>query len=1322
MIRKLRQFLSIALLMKIFCGVQLFAQQQTNTNPALSFINVPTPKTPESAGFEKYGAAQVNEFTGTSSISVPIYTLSSRFLKAPITLAYQATGIRVSQEASWVGLGWDLIAGGRITVETRGTADFCPGTVGLSSPLGLQAGMQKIFNRVGSGTIAGGENAVLTMATFCETGPCSDPSSVDPNFDNLFAIQEMTQFGTGEPDIFRANFMGHSISFYFDKVSNTVKFIGEKSLFLINYTIDGSNNITQWTITDNDGTVYSFNQTETTTNTLTSNPVTPASTTSAWLLTSAVHPTGDYINYIYSNYGYTAPAFAMNGSVSWKKVDINHPLLSAYATPSISTDWDQNVSLQSPYYLTKMETNDVEVNFSLENRSDLYGPGSRRLDFITVVDKQTNLVKKKTSFRYSYFQSNYNPWSAYLNTLNYHLVPPLTTSGYIASSNQRLRLDSIYVNDSGYQPPYRFYYNPLTVDKYNYGQDHWGFYNGVPNHQNGFSFTHLIPAGGFRGVQTQNSIPLNLLPLETLGLNRDCDPENMKAMILNQVVYPTGGISAYTYEPHNSVMVPSVPITGGGIRVKEIKNYLNGDLSGTTSYTYSGGKYMGNIKYFTNADKLSLCPPSEEMPEGGGPFYNYSSGGAMNDNDILLGYATIAISQKGLTGQTNGSVVKTYNVSTSTSFYSNGVGYDLAAPYFTPLENSEYTAPHPYNYYLDPTNKSFPPTPSASLEGKLMQEQYYDDMGSIVKDVKYYYSLANYSNSFYSIRAMENRIGGFLLDCASPNGGWGTGGKRPVMLFVSPAKSFHTLQDSIVEFTYSGSGFLKKKTAYQYNSFYQPIFETVYNSDGTQTINYTRTSAEIHLPASTASGFFATQMFQMYTKHILNLPIEQTVIKRNISGDSTVVSSRFNVYNNTLPLQVYTLETSQPLVFRSQFVPWYYSVPSTYSVIIDSRYKLYSSAEYSADNLVSVLHTRQMDQAFIWDGFRNNLLAECTNALPVDVAYSSFETANTGGWETGSNVIQQDATAPTGEKVCVLDNAGISKHDLNPSKTYIVSYWSSSGNKIINGTAPVVTGSTNNGWVYFEHKIANPVNGIITVTGVGKIDELRLYPKGSMMSTYSYRPLAGLQSKCDVNSRINYYEYDPIDILKNIRDDKKNILKQFDYQYTASSGFLFGNTPVISSAIKNNCGAGYEGVALQNPYKVPGNLYYSSLSQNDADQKAITDAAINGQVWANENGTCIPYFRFSPNNSLWGNVESNFSLPSTGNVDFSFKIHGLNSTGVNSAYGQLGTITSGPLVIPLQPRTVTINTYTVFFYEDGAVHVTGPSFTGTLELTGSYIR
>ena len=117
--------------------------QTTNTDPAHSYINITLPRTPESQGFEKYGNFQVNELIGSANISIPLFDLKSHFLDVPVTLAYLPSGIKVNQEASWVGLGWDLNTGGRITMESKGTIDFLGDH--LYSPGGMRNGMQQIF-------------------------------------------------------------------------------------------------------------------------------------------------------------------------------------------------------------------------------------------------------------------------------------------------------------------------------------------------------------------------------------------------------------------------------------------------------------------------------------------------------------------------------------------------------------------------------------------------------------------------------------------------------------------------------------------------------------------------------------------------------------------------------------------------------------------------------------------------------------------------------------------------------------------------------------------------------------------------------------------------------------------------------------------------------------------------------------------------------------------------------------------------------------------------------------------------------------------------
>ena len=70
-----------------------------------SFTNFVQPP-PTAASLGKYVDFPVSYFTGIPSINIPIYDLKDGDAELPISLSYHASGIRVSEVASWVGLGW----------------------------------------------------------------------------------------------------------------------------------------------------------------------------------------------------------------------------------------------------------------------------------------------------------------------------------------------------------------------------------------------------------------------------------------------------------------------------------------------------------------------------------------------------------------------------------------------------------------------------------------------------------------------------------------------------------------------------------------------------------------------------------------------------------------------------------------------------------------------------------------------------------------------------------------------------------------------------------------------------------------------------------------------------------------------------------------------------------------------------------------------------------------------------------------------------------------------------------------------------------------
>lgn len=82
------------------------------------------PKAPNVSGLLQYVDCPVSYYTGTPEISIPLYEIDMQDVKIPITLNYHASGIRVSQEATWVGLGWSLECGGVVSRTVRCSDDF----------------------------------------------------------------------------------------------------------------------------------------------------------------------------------------------------------------------------------------------------------------------------------------------------------------------------------------------------------------------------------------------------------------------------------------------------------------------------------------------------------------------------------------------------------------------------------------------------------------------------------------------------------------------------------------------------------------------------------------------------------------------------------------------------------------------------------------------------------------------------------------------------------------------------------------------------------------------------------------------------------------------------------------------------------------------------------------------------------------------------------------------------------------------------------------------------------------------------------------------
>ncbi|MBU8883506.1 hypothetical protein KSK37_10465 [Kaistella sp. DKR-2] len=157
----------------------------------------------------------------------------------------------------------------------------------------------------------------------------------------------------------------------------------------------------------------------------------------------------------------------------------------------------------------------------------------------------------------------------------------------------------------------------------------------------------------------------------------------------------------------------------------------------------------------------------------------------------------------------------------------------------------------------------------------------------------------------------------------------------------------------------------------------------------------------------------------------------------------------------------------------------------------------------------------------------------------------------------------------------------------------------------------------------------------------------------TQITAYTYDPLIGITNIIKPNGIKEKYTYNASGKLSSILDTDGNPVKEFLYNFNSlSPSLLHFNTIQEQTFTRSNCGIGYTGG--QFTYSVPANRYSSFISQIDADQKAIGEITLNGQVMANQLGECIENlscgFLKNPSLSVWSGTFTNISSKIYGNI------------------------------------------------------------------------
>lgn len=499
----------IIMLCSLWSAVGTALAQNNKYNPVLPSLPY---LSPEAASLGKYGEIPVSEYTGVPDIRIPLHTVKAGDLELPIALTYHASGIKVAQEATWVGLGWDLQAGGCINRIISGNYDRA--SVNNST----WAERAKFYAQKNTPFYSYGDNSIW--------------GGVEENPGTAIYKMSLYQdflFGLGEPDIFQANFCGHSLTFIIHPGTRQPVMVGDADLTYRIEALDASQN--DWRITDSHGIAYCFDRTGA--------EVASGNSThylSSWFLTRIIHPQRGMIVLDYdtqTNRIKAIPGLAQTQlEAEYAETLITNGIVTAgHVNPNllgVKDHWLYDGYTLEKKYLTSITTDLERVDFHTSTREDIEG-SSRKLDRITVTSLCDNRVTNHIVFDYSYYEGE-NCGGDYLADKQ---NAPLTPYRY-----KRLKLDEMTVDGR----TYGFEYNSTPLPyKTSYATDFWGYFNGMSPNKSFLCAANLKELA--EGKQ-----------LSPLGdANRYADPESAKAGILQKITYPTKGSTVFEFEPNTFV-------------------------------------------------------------------------------------------------------------------------------------------------------------------------------------------------------------------------------------------------------------------------------------------------------------------------------------------------------------------------------------------------------------------------------------------------------------------------------------------------------------------------------------------------------------------------------------------------------------------------------------------------------------------------------------------------------------------------------------------------------------------------------------------------
>lgn len=1202
--KKTRKYYLVLFLMQFIIFSTKLQAQAVKTSSVPEFA----PKSPEASAFLKYGEYPVDLSTGVPSISLPIYSIKVDDLEVPISLNYHASGIKVNQEATWVGLGWNLNAGAQIILSPRGSID--ENDAGIDTPQRDASYVKQFF------------------------------ASQPYNFNSpQLAEYEKSK----EKDVYSFSSPTASGSFY---IYNGVPIIFPPDAFKVE--LSGTVTLPYFTITDKAGNKYLFKNTvEKSERVFTHHD----DYVSAWYVDEINTAKNNKIKFTYQDDG-DVIEYSESESIAiteeGKNCGCSTDVTKVQNVGLIRKSTENTITSTKKIKEITFNDDQSKVEFVMnKGRLDLINSNGY-LESIKVSQNTPNgfYTIKKVSFEYSYFNEDQTGSDAY--------------------KHKRLKLNRIFEPASSNE--HSFVYSDIALPiKDSKSQDFYGYYNGASN--SSLIPKHILRSPEVRTVGTANRTVssslmqagiLKQINYPTKGSSRFNYEANTFYGVdeLNKYSIQSSGASLTGIGPAN---VPAPPqredpdgesdfegqnclSDGNCLKYKTVHRQLLNPQSGHLTYTiindgddsdqvikykycrvwvYSNGEVFDSgkkNKNFGDTIPISLVAGDciivlesygENMRIGATINYtevdltpkNIAAAGVRiqsienyNSDNVLLAKKTYEYIDKDNAAKSSGQFINGLEVdfisnpfanftqglcqmeSASTVIYKvdYNKGYSINSRSKQGIESNTIiykyvkettvdtkTAEKMYTQYEFSTDGDWV-RPDVGIvinygwkRGKVLEKKEFKTVGSSN------YIIRNEKNTYFEDNSKTANVIGYKLDRRSFIDVYDSSQQQPAILTM--------LQDCQVPQSLSTSYVLA-----DYNIpipwFYQKTSEVTdyfYNSSNSLTGTVVTTTNfnynnPLHLQLSSQTStnsigetmetkYFYAQDTQMTGKPFINelklanmigIPLETQIFK----GGSKI-SDQLTIYDKSTA-------TSNLLLPKTVYAN---KGLAALDLTLDKKltYNLYDDKgnvlQYTPENGIPV--------SIIWGYYKTQPIAKADNLL-----YTTITAATITNLQTLSN---QDFDN------CMTSNCK-------------------------------------------EQLLRNGLNAFRTAF------------QASFISTYTFNPLVGVTSMTDSKGSASYYEYDNYNRLRFIRDNDQYVIQKNCYNYKGEMVNCSDNSSTITynyksasrsgSFTKNNCAAGGTGSSVV--YNQDYGAATSTVSQADADAKGLTLFNTNGQANANASGTC----------------------------------------------------------------------------------------------------